>query len=173
MTGNLTPEGQEGNHAYSKSSYIVIDINKGMKRKDEKAFREFKAISTFMNLLDSDRGRIVSVLDFIGMPTSKDLAAETLMSMFKQLIESDESKLKLYNKYIDESSTEEGRATLELYRILKEKFPNGGVTKSTNGIYFYGDTEIGADLKTAAANIAKQKQFEDIKKELIFSEDEE
>lgn len=173
MTGHLTPEGQEGDHKYSKSTYVVIDINKGMKRKDEKAAMEFEAIESFMKLLTVDKTRVRAVLDYIGLTTSDSVSKPTMMSMFKDLIEQDESKLKLYNSLIRESETEEGRAKLEVYRVLKQKYPQGGVTKSLNGVYFYQGEEIGGDLKTAASNIATQKHFEEIKKELILSEDED
>lgn len=173
MTNHLTPEGQEGDHKFSKSTYVILDINKGMKRKDEKAMMEFEAISSFMKLLKTDPTRIRAVLDYIGMTTSDSVSDSTMMSMFKDLITEDESKLKLYLGLIEESESDQGRDKLEIYRLLKQKFPKGGVTRSGNGVYFYQDEEIGGDLKTAASNIATQKQFDDIKKELLLSDDED
>jgi len=173
LTGHLTPEGQEGNSRFKKSTYVVLDINKNMKRKEEKALLQFEAISSFMGILKADKNRMLSVLDYIGITTSEDIKESTLMGMFKQMIEEDESKLKLYNNLIEESETQEGRAKLEIYRELRSRFPGKGVTRSSNGVYFYKDEEIGGDLKTAASNIATQKHFEEIKKDLILGEDED
>lgn len=171
LTKHLTPEGLEGDSSFKKSSYIVKDINKNMKRKDEKALIEFEAIASFMDVLKTNKNRITSILDYLGMTVNKDLANGTLMAMFKELIGRDESKLKLYNSLMEESKTNDGMAKLELYKILKSKYPNGGVTKSHNGVYFYKDEEIGGDLKTAAQNIATQKQFSEIKKDLLLADD--
>jgi hypothetical protein len=173
LTGHLAPEEDQGNSIYSKASYIVIDIDKGTKRKDEKAMLQFEAISSFMETLKRDRNEVSSTLDYIGLSVSDSAADSTVMSMFKEFIEQDESKLKLYNKVAKEAKTKSGREKLAIYKILKERFPSKGVSKSENGVYFFSGEEIGGDLKTAASNIATQSQFSDIKKELVLEDDED
>jgi len=170
LTGHLTPEEHKGNSSYSKSTYIVIDIDKGIKRKDEKARDKFEAIYSFMDMVKTDKKRVISVLDYIGLSMSDTAEVSTMMSMFEEFIEKDESKLKLYNSTMDETDTPKGREKIEIYTKLKSRFPTKGVSKSANGVYFFNGEEIGGDLKTAAANISSQKHFSDIKKELLIGD---
>ena len=74
---------------------------------------------------------------------------------------------------IEETNDEIGRAKISLYIKLKEAYSrNNKVTKNTNGIYFYENTEIGPDLKAAASNIAKTADLKDIKRELLLEDED-
>lgn len=170
LRDRLTPEGQEGNSKFKSSSYVVIDIESNKKRRDEKTELEFKAIGTFMGLMQTDKPGLIKLLDYVGLNVAETVNDSTLNSMFKTFIETSESKMKLYLAMVDEFDTKDGRAKIDIYHILRKKYPNGGVTRSKSGEFLYDGLEIGGDLKTAAQNIATRSEFKTIKEQLLLAD---
>jgi hypothetical protein len=64
---------------------------------------------------------------------------------------------------------------LNIYNFLKKaiKSPSSKVT-TVNGQIYYGDTLVGADIKTAARDISRQKAGDlcAIKKEIILGDED-
>lgn len=172
LNGVLTPEGQEGNAKYRfpKSSYVIIDIESKRKRKDEINDFMFEAVGTFTGLLKTDRTGLNKLLDYVGLTVSETVSESALKTMFRDFIESSESKMKLFLKVAEEFQSDAGREKIELYKILKSRYPAKGVTKSNSGEFLFEGLEIGGDLKTAAQNIATRTEFSDLKKTLILGE---
>lgn len=173
-TFQLTPKGQEGDSKYNNSSYIVVDINKDIKTKDEKALEKFKAIGVFTTLLEQDKEKLFAILEFIGMPVSDTLDDTTLIGMFDAYLGGTIDKSLAFNNVIKEVEKEVGLAKVNLFKKLKEVANKSDkISKSPKGIYFYDGVEIGEDLKAAAENIAKNKNLNRIKKELLLLSSDE
>jgi len=174
-TRNLTPKGQEGDSRFNQSAFVVVDINKDVKRKDEKSANFFKAVGIFERLLSGDKQRLFSVLSYSGMPVSQEIEDDAFRGMFDQHLRMDLRKgsstknIDIFIKTVEETETEEGKAKVDIYLKLKEAYQRSNkVTKNPNGVYYYEDREIGPDLKAAATNIAKTKDMESIKKDLLL-----
>lgn len=178
MTRNLTPKGQEGDSKFNQSAFVVVDINKDVKRKDEKSSNFFKAVGIFERLLAGEKQRLFSVLNYVNMVVSSEIEDDAFRGMFDQHLRADLRKgsntknIDTFLKTIADTETELGRAKVDIYLRLKEAYTRSNkVTKNPNGVYYYEDQEIGPDLKAAATNIAKTKDLDNVKRELLFSDE--
>lgn len=171
----VTPKGEEGNPIYRDSSYVIVDTTKNMKLKDERASAKFKAIGTFHTLLTNDKLKLFAILKYLDLSFQSSTPDETLMAMFDEWLNVGEGfdRISDFNRVVEDASTETGYDKLQVYTTLKTivKKSNSKITKTPAGKYFYGDSEIGADLKQAAENIAKNSNLIHVKKELILSDD--
>lgn len=173
-TRYLTPKGQEGDSRFNQSAYVVVDIDKDTKRNDEKTSNFYRAVGVFENLLREDRKRLISILNYSGLVVASEIDDDAFRGLFDQHLRSvnNSKNVDMFLKIVNETETEIGRATVDLFLCLKKSFNrNNKVTKNPNGVFFYEDTEIGPDLKAAASNIAKQAEFKDIKKELLLQDE--
>lgn len=174
-TRQVTPKEKKGDASYKMSSYIIVDINKDIKRKDEKSSMLFDAIGKFESLYMSDKKRLISSLNYLNLVVADDIEREAFRGLFNEwLNQRNGENVELFLSLVKETEEDSGRAKVELYLKLKEAFVRGGrVTKNPNGVYYYGEHELGPDLKSAAQNIAKSKELEPVKKALLFLNDEE
>lgn len=172
LTKELTPENQLGNTKYSDSAYVLLDKTKDVKRKDVRTSKLYKAVGLFEGMLVSDRRGIEAVLEYLKTPVATGITDDSLRTVVNEyLSEKTGQNLDLFLSAIEEYKTEDGRDKIEIFIKLKTALKRGNkVTKNTSGILFYGDTEIGPDLRGAAYNISKVKELESIKKELLFEE---
>lgn len=173
-TRQVTPKEKKGDSSYKLSAYIIVDINKDVKRKDEKSSLLFDAIGKFEALYASDKKRLISSLNYLNLVVADDIERDSFRGLFNEwLNQRNGENVELFLKLVDETEEESGRAKVELYLKLKEGFVRGRVIKNPNGVYYYDEHELGPDLKSAAQNIAKSKKLETVKKQLLFLNDEE
>jgi hypothetical protein len=171
LTRQLTPKGQEGNTIYNDSSYIVLDITKDKKVKDERAIDKFEATGAFVGMLKSDRERLLNILDYMGLTFSKSVDDTALIGMFSDFLDTERNGgSKNFLKLVEESHTDTGSDKLHLYRVLKHLTKKGTKVKRVSGILYYDDVEIGPDLKSAAENVAKNSSLASVRNELILAE---
>jgi len=169
LTNKLTPKVQEANTKFNDSSYLVVDINKDVKVKDERALEKFKAVGSFTNLLSSDKERLLSMLSYSGINPSKSVDDVTLISMFNYYLDQgQDDRIIMFNSLVEETETEKGLEKVFIYRQLRALIATGKVTK-TSGLYYYDGTEIGPDLKQAAESIVKNSKLAGVKKEIMLN----
>ena len=169
LTNQLTPKGQEGNTKFNDSSYVVVDINKDVKVKDERALEKFKAVGSFTNLLSSDKERLLAMLSYAGINPSKSVDDVTLISMFNDYLDQgQDDRIIMFNALVTETETEKGLEKVFIYKQLRSLIATGKVTK-TSGLYYYDGNEIGPDLKQASESIVKNSKFAGIKKEIMLN----
>jgi len=169
LTNQLTPKGQEGNTMYNDSSYTIVDINKDVKIKDERALEKFKAVGSFTNLLSSDKERLLAMLSYSDINPSKTVDDITLISMFSTYLDQgQDDNIIMFNALVEETETEKGLEKVYVYKELRKLISTGKVTK-TSGLYYYDSNEIGPDLKQAASSIVKNSKFAGIKKEIMLN----
>lgn len=175
LTRNLTPKGQEGNSKFNQSAFVVVDINKDVKRKDQKSANLFKAVGIFERMLSTDRQRLLAILNYSNLVVSEGIDDDAFRGLFDNHLRSGNNSrnVESFIDLVEETKTEKGLAKINIYLKLKELYRRGNkVTKSPNGIYHYEDTEIGPDLKSAATNISKTRKLTKIKKDILLSEEE-
>jgi hypothetical protein len=174
LAHQITPKSEIGNSKFEDSSYVVVDINKDLKIKDEKALDKFRAIGSFTSMLSADKNRLFAILKFAGLNFQSTVEDAVLIGMFNDhLATNNEDRVKFFNDLVEETNEEQGLHKIFIYRTLKELSVKGGKVSRTNGLFFYDGTEIGADLKSAADNVAKLQKLVHIKKELLSLEDED
>lgn len=171
----VTPKGEEGNPVYRESGYVIVDTTKNLKIKEEKASDKFKAIGTFHTLLTNDKPKLFAILKYLGLNFSEATADETLMAMFDEwlAVEFGVDRVADFNRVVEDSNSDIGYDKLQVFTALKaiSKKTGSKITKAPNGKFFYADFEIGADLKQAAENIAKDSNLVHVKKELLLTDD--
>jgi hypothetical protein len=167
----LCPKGKESSPLYRDTAYTVVDVNNDVKRKDEKVANMFASIKHFTTLLQNDRSRLISMLEYMGIRLSEGIEDTSLVSIFNEYLQSNESHVGRFNTLIEQTSTAEGQEMIEVYLKLKKAVYRGDVEKAKNGSLHLGEKELGGDLRVAAENIAKKKEFNSIKKQLLFDEE--
>ena len=175
LAHQVAPKGSEGDSKYREASYIVYDNKKKAKEKNEVDLIEFEAIGMFTALYGNDREKLKAVLRWVGINFADEVDKETLVGMFKNYIRDSYQKAKIFLDTCMDANTEIGLNKFNIYKRLREIANKGNkISKSPNGIYFYdGDIEIGPDLKSAAENIAKNKDLNRVKRELLLLDEEE
>jgi hypothetical protein len=176
LSYQVAPKGSEGDSKYRMAAYTIFDNKKKTKDKNETSLKIFKAIGLFNALYSSDREKLVTVLRWVGITLTEQLPDEdTLVGMFDQYLSGSYERAKIFLDTCEEANTETGLNKLNIYKRLKEVVNKGNkISKSPKGIYFYdGDIEIGPDLKSASENIAKNKDLNRVKKELLLLDEEE
>lgn len=172
LTHQLTPKGEEGDTSYSDSAYIIQDTSKVRKLKDERASNKFKAIGVFHALLEQEPTKLNMILNYLGIDYAESIEPETLMSMFDDYLQRSEDRIISFNNTIAKSKEKKGMEEISVYSALKREVlkPKSKVTKSSSGVLFFEDTEIGQDLRSASENITKNSELKTIKTELILED---
>lgn len=173
-TGQLTPKGQEGNTKFNDSSYVILDIENKTRANNEKAIEKFKAVGSFTGMLNTDKVRLMAVLRYMNINTTPNIDDLTLIGMFNDKLEQSGNDVAYsFNKLVEETNEQAGLDKVIIYSKLRDTNTRGKLEKSTSGVYFYDGVEIGADLKNAAAAIAKESKLIQVKKALLFLDDED
>jgi hypothetical protein len=175
LSYQVAPKGSEGDSKYRMAAYTIFDNKKKVKDKNETSIAVFGAIGVFTKLYENDREKVLTILRWVGINTPQEVDKETLIGIFHEYVKDSYDKAKVFLNACEEADTEIGLNKFNIYKRLKEIANKGNkISKSPNGIYFYdGDIEIGPDLKSASENIAKNKDLNRVKKELLLLDDEE
>lgn len=180
LNKSLTPPNKESDPRYSTSSYVVVNREESVNKKQEIEFIKDKAISKFFFLLEQDRDQLIEMLKFskaITMNFDNDMG---LQSAFKRYIEKDNSKqnAEMFLDLVDEMSTDKGRDKLYIYSELKkaaEDMSNDNIVNKRGTYMIKGDTEmieVGGSLQQAASFIQENKSAKGAF-EKYFLEDED
>lgn len=174
LSRELTPKHLKGDTTFADSAYFIIDINEKTKKRDEKASNMFEAIGSFEEMYKHEKPTLDKVLFYLGMNISEDAKIEAYRGLFQSFLQKASTNTEAFNKLMKDVGSEKGKDKLEIYYWLKTKEVNSNkINKSASGVLYYEESEIGADLKSAAENIANNPSLNDIKKEILFSGDEE
>jgi hypothetical protein len=168
----VTPKGKEGDAKYRGVSYLIVDVNENVKKRDEKALKKFDAIGKFQGMLKTDKSTLISILSYMDIPVADDVKDSTLIGMFSNQIESSEPTLDRFNKVFDMADTEQGREVIQVFLGLKVMSRKGKLEK-VNSVYYFEGEELGPDLKTAAENTVKNKALKELKNLIILGEDDD
>ncbi len=170
MTKYVCPDEKQGDPAYVSTSYVIKDVAKNSKDRNEKASLQFEVIGAVSTLLTTDEAKLRSILNWLDMPVTETASKDTLIGIVMQYIEGSSEKPQTLLKLISDADTQVGLDKFNIYKKLKEVHRKSGkITKSSSGMLSYNGIEIGADFKGASDNIAKDSILSDIKKELLIS----
>lgn len=167
----VVPKAKAGDSSFNAASYMIIDINQKIKKRDEDASNIFEAIGMFEVLYKTDKGLLDKILYYLGRAMSEDTTKTAYRGMFKAYLEASPANVNSFNKLVESSEKESEVAKLNIYHAIKShEIKTPKLTKSPGGMILYDDIELGPDLKTAADRIAKHSDFADIKREILFGE---
>jgi len=169
---SLTPSNKKGSPKYRNSAYMIVDNNLAVEHKKSQNTLKIDAITEFGILLKTDKTKLLHVLYYMGHTFQEDASDIDLKNIFATLTDSPEN-VEYFMKVVEQSDKEGGEERLYLYRKLMDSYKRDtGVKKLPNGSFVYKDTEIGAELKTAAQRISIEEDFSSIKKEILLGSDD-
>ena len=169
---SLTPDNQKGSPKYLNSSYVIVDKNLAVEHRKSQNTNKIDAITEFGILLKTDRTKLLQILYYMGNSFSEEVSDVDLKSIFATITENSDN-VDYFMSIVKEAESKAGEEKLYIYRNLKDSFnKDKGVSKSPSGSFMYNDTEIGADLKSAAHRISTEENLKNIKKEILLDSDD-
>ena len=171
QTYSICPEGSEGDPRYAEAAYVIVDYDKNTQFSKIKASQEMDAIMNFGFLLTKNIQKLYNILYYEGLNVSSKMDEATLKYTFKEYLKLGPKNAENFNKLVEQvNEGDKVEEKIFIYRIIKQKYLDGtGITKRSNGKYYFKDMEIGADLKGAAGNIVFLDKFKEIKVHLLES----
>lgn len=170
LSYQVAPKGDEGDSKYRSAAYVIVDTTKDKKQEDEKTGDLFKAVRIFSDMFKTEPEKLKHIFGWINFQYTEGIDQGTLETMFFREIQSSSEKCRIFLNMVEEADTTEGYEKFAVHTELKSLFKKKSqkVSKSPNGTLFYGELEIGADLKSAAANIVRNKDLNGVKVELLI-----
>lgn len=167
LSFQLTPKTESKNPKFNRSQYLVEDISKAKTHTEETNNNFVTAIANFTKLYSSNKYLALRVLEYVGITgISETIEDSSLNSLLFSWLTTDESNPTKLNDTYKIASNPKKTNQIVLYSKLKELSRKGVVSNST-GEYYFGDTYLGADLKTAAENINSKADLKSIKNEIM------
>lgn len=165
----LCPVNEGGSPKFNQADYMIEDnitsVTVGKKRTNN----EFTAISKFMNLLSVNKTKLFTILRSIGIITPNIAPEDTdLIDIFNLWLRRDIQNPDYFLKNFDKAETEDGELELTLQVNIKKLVSSKKITKVGSQLTYKG-YELGGDIKTAATNVMKNPELDDIKDELILT----
>lgn len=170
LTGNAAPSGQEKSAKYSTASYIIVDVTKVSKDREDQNVTVMKTVSMFNKLLENDPTRLQVILKWLNLgkyPANAD--ADTLASIFYQTVKDDIQKCRIFMDTLDEMSNTQAQEKMYIYKQISEDVQRrtSQITVAPNGKIFFEDIELGGDLKTASETISKHPSLRKLRAEIL------
>lgn len=166
---HLTPRSMIGNPQFLNSQYCIEDFEKVVDIKYRRNNEEIDAIIAFGELSANKPEVLVDVMNYVGLNVSSSTDDTTLKGVFREWTSRDMDNAGRFLKAVALTKDKRTEDVPTMYRILRDLFLKRVITRDNN-IYYYGDTPLGVDLKTAAYELEK-KEMEDIKLLLIETYD--
>lgn len=159
---------------YNNAAYILIDSAKDLKLSEERALDKMNATALFIEMLNNKKSQLLQVFKFVNVKLPVNPETSAVMLAFEEKIASKEDKIKEFSEACKKSNTDEGLQEIIIYSLLTDpKVTGKQVTKTANNMVAYQGVELGPDFKSAAKNLAYNKELSDLKAELIISDDED
>lgn len=167
LSYNLAPKAEAKNPKFGRAQYIVEDVSKAKTHTEETNNNFVTAIANFSKLYSSNQYLAIKLLEYVGFSgVSESIEESSLNSMLFSWLMSDESNpTKLINAYNIASNPKKSNQIV-LFSKLKE-LARKGVVSNVTGEYYYNDTYLGSDLKSAAENVNAKTDLKSIKAEIM------
>lgn len=167
LSFQLTPKSEIKNPKFGRSQYVVEDISKAKTHTEETNNNFVTAIANFTKLYSSNKYLAIKLLEYIGISGITESVEESSLNsmLFSWLTTDDSNPVKMNNAYAIASNIKK-QNQIVIYSKLKELTKKGIVSNMT-GEYYYNDTYLGSDLKSAAENINSKADLKTVKAEIM------
>jgi len=163
----IAPKDKLGDPKFKNAQFCIEDSDKIRTRKEEVNNLVMDSTINFGSLLSNNKSKLLNVLRYIKMiDLHQEYDEATLKSSFYQWINSNnDNPIKFLSAY-KLSTNDDTEEIVNLYVRVAKLYKKGVIT-FTNNEFLYKGTNLGADLKTVANNLNKNKDLEDIKIALL------
>jgi hypothetical protein len=168
MSGGLAPQEMSKAAKYSAASYIVVDISKVRKEKDDINSAIMDAVSVFLTLYNTDKPKLDGVLTWLGLGKyPKDADITTMRSIFYETIKDSFQNCTMFVDLVGEvDNSSLTKEKIFIYNKLKNLPAKSKKLSIEPGKIYYDDVFVGVDLKHAAENISKNPELKEVKFDL-------
>lgn len=172
----LTPRSKVGDPMFANSQFFVEDREVTNKKKNERAQNYMTALQSFFVMLTSEKHKLISVLKYASMNGAVGMTTETpdsnINSLFKDWIDSDAKNVDNFLRVSGMINKKAGLEEVTFYSLLLDMNKRNRLPK-VGEMFTYDDTPLGADLKTAAQNLATKPSLKELKAKILQQETEE
>ena len=158
----LTPREKLGDSKYNDSQFCIEDKALVKNIKDRRAEAVMKAITHFGHLMMTDRSTLINLLKYVQLlGITNDVDDTTLNTVFYEWIQKSENHVTKFLNGLELLEENDGEV-INLYAhltILARK----KMLEKDGPLYIFDGKELGADLKTAAKNLATKKTLQKTK----------
>lgn len=166
LTYKVAIEADQKNPDYRNTAYVITDSDSQKNTKNQTVVSRSKAMRKFYTLMDEKRSILISILRYMNLKASENSSEEGLILLAETTFARPEKVnefLSLYERSADQTFQDE-------LAIFQKISGNGKIQlgKNNRNFYTYNNTELGADLKAAAKNIATLDDYEDIKAQILL-----
>lgn len=164
LHGKLAPTGLESEPYFKNSSqYAVENKDTVVDVSQKREFEKNKAVSRFINLLDTDKEALSAILEWMGIPGLADADDAMMNTVFTHWLSKDDNQnpkefLDVYKNYYE---SESGKKQLQIFKGLKTLERKKFVKRGIAGNILFEDEVIGKNMKEATANVLKDTQLLD------------
>lgn len=166
----LTPKDLKGDPRFKDSQFMVEDREVTNKRRNERDINYMDALQQFFTLVSTSKHKLIPILRYTRMNGADSMNGETsdtmLSSLFKNWIDSDVSNVDNFLRVVSMTNKKAGLEEVTLYSHLLDMNKKGKVSKIGDE-FVYADVTLGADLKTAAKNLATKSSLKELKVKII------
>lgn len=167
LSRNLTPKAEAKNPKFGKSQYLVEDISKAKTHTEETNNNFVTAIANFSKLYASNQYLAIKMLEYVGFTgVTEKVEESSLNSMLFSWLMTDESNATKLNNTYNIASNPKKSNQIVLFSKLKE-LARKGIVSNVTGEYYFGDTYLGSDLKSASENLNSKADLKSIKAEIM------
>lgn len=173
LSKTLTPKEEDGSPIYSNSLYCVEDKTTAVDIRKQRQIDKMNIISDFMIMLkskDSEKQKLMDLLLYMDVIHTTEIDPEAAQYVFSNWIESKNTNVDAFkeakSRFLDKSENDNGPHIISFNRMIKEMSYGGVITVDSSGLVFGGQT-IGGDSISAATAIVENKEFLQLKSELL------
>jgi hypothetical protein len=168
LHGNLAPKDREEEPIFrTKAQYAVQNIEQTVGLKQRKDLERNEAIGLFFTMLNNNKVDLLTILDYLGIPSTDNPDKGSLNSIFTDWLNNKDSGFQnasIFVETYEKFQTAEGKEELSIFATLKELLRKGLLKRKMGGVHL-DDLDLGANLKIAARTALKSDEI----KEAIFN----
>jgi hypothetical protein len=168
LGNHLTPKGLEGSPKFSNADYCIVDLEQAKSVREERSTKVMTTGFEFMSMLKSDPTELQVVLTYLGIGTGKGaLDKDIIVPLFHEWLNADIDRADEFQRILKMLESDDSKETVYLFSKLREAVRTKKVQKTAEGHYVLNGEFLGGDLKSAARNLATNKELEESKIELL------
>lgn len=137
-----------------KAKYTIKNIEEVKNQEDERLDKKFKAMSTFNILMDSDKEKAYTILEYLGQTQNpRGTDPEALKRTYLRLMDDNKKGAEFVRRFLEASekyNTQRGKLEMEYFSIAQKLYLKNKIEKKAGAFYHPDGSYLGNTLKDIA-----------------------
>lgn len=162
LSGYVCPEDQRGNPQFSNTMYCIQDVEKVEDRDVQRTFERASAISAFTGMLRNDYGRLIYILNYVGLDVTFKVDDKKLLHSFSKWLDADYQNVTTFTHTYNKTNNSAHYEEMKIYYSIMKLLSQGKITKTAYGHVsnsMYGQYDLDNDLKVAAKKVITDDNY--------------